>query len=122
MGCCVLNLLYRLDISLVEIFFIYKLKLGTGGRLFMSAHNPNLQFVIGLHDFPKTKAKGVVLAKSPWYETSGSLEASFQHEPIPSVSKFVLARKQLILCYVGYVLAYLYFLDIIQISAGEVGS
>ena len=30
MGCSVLNSLYQLDISLVEICFIYTLKLGTG--------------------------------------------------------------------------------------------
>ena len=52
--------------------FVYKLKLGTGGLLSMSAHNPRLQFVIGLLDSPKTKAKGVVLVKGPWYEMLGS--------------------------------------------------
>ena len=31
MGCSVLNFLYQLDISLVEICFIYMLKLGIGG-------------------------------------------------------------------------------------------
>ena len=31
MGCSVLNFLYQLDISLVEICFIYTWKLGTGG-------------------------------------------------------------------------------------------
>ena len=40
MGCSVLNSLYQRDISLVEICFIYTLKLGTGGRLSMSAHSP----------------------------------------------------------------------------------
>ena len=40
MGCSVLNLLYQLDISLIEICFIYTLKLGVGGRLSMSTHNP----------------------------------------------------------------------------------
>ena len=40
MGCSVLNLIYQLDISLVEICFIYTLKLGTGGWLSMSAHSP----------------------------------------------------------------------------------
>ena len=39
-GCNVLNLLYQLDISLVEVFFIYTLKLGHGGRLSMSAKSP----------------------------------------------------------------------------------
>ena len=39
MGCSVLNFLYRLDILLVEICFVYTLKLGTGGQLSMSTHN-----------------------------------------------------------------------------------
>ena len=77
MGCSVLNLLYRLDISLVEIFFVYTLKLGTGGRLSMSAHNPKLQFVTELPDSPKTEAKEVVLVKGPWYEMPGSLGLPF---------------------------------------------
>ena len=42
MGCSVLNSLYQLDISLVEICFIYTLMLGIGGRLSMSVHNPRL--------------------------------------------------------------------------------
>ena len=36
-GFSVLNLLYQLDISLVEVYFIYTLKLAHGGRLFLSA-------------------------------------------------------------------------------------
>ena len=66
MGCSVLNFLYRLDISLVEICFIYTLKLGIGGRLSMSAHSPRLQFVTGLLDSPKMEAKRVVLVRGPW--------------------------------------------------------
>ena len=58
MGCSVLKSLYQLGISLVEICFIYTLNLGIGGRLSMSAHSPQLQFVIGLPDSPKTEAKG----------------------------------------------------------------
>ena len=77
MGCSVLNLLYQLDISLVEICFVYMLKLKIGGRLSMSTHNPKLQFVIKLPDSPKTEAKGVVLVRGPWYETPGSLDLSF---------------------------------------------
>ena len=77
MGCSVLNLLYRLDISLVEICFVYTLKLRTRGRLSMSTHNPRLQFVTGLLDSPKTEAKGVVLVRGPWYETPGSLGLPF---------------------------------------------
>ena len=72
MGCSVLNFLYQLDISLVEVCFIYTLKLGIWGRLSMLAHSPRLQFVTRLPDSPKTEAKGVVLVKGPWYETPGS--------------------------------------------------
>ena len=66
MGCSMLNFLYQVDISLVEICFIYTLKLGIGGRLSMSTHSPRLQFVTGHPDSPKTEAKGVVLVKGPW--------------------------------------------------------
>ena len=51
-GCSVLNLLYQLDISLVEICFIYTLKLGHEGRLSMSAQSLRLQFVTGLPRLP----------------------------------------------------------------------
>ena len=72
MGGSVLNSLYQLDISLVDICFIYTLKLGIGGLLSMSANSPLLQFVTGLPDSLKTEVKGVVLVKGPWYETPGS--------------------------------------------------
>ena len=79
MGCSVLNLFYQLDISLVEICFVYMLKLGTRGRLSMSAHNPRLQFITGLSDSPKTELKGVVLVRGPWYETLGSQGLPFDN-------------------------------------------
>ena len=77
MGCSGLNLLYRLDISLVDIFFAYTLKLGTGGKLPLSTHNSKLQFVTGILDSPKTEAKGVVLVRGPWYETPSSVGLLF---------------------------------------------
>ena len=64
-GCSVLNLLYQLDISLVEVCFIYTLKLGYEGWLSMSAQSPRLQFVTGLPDSPKTGAMGVILVRGP---------------------------------------------------------
>ena len=89
MGCNVLNFLCQLGISLVEICFIYTLKLGVGGHLSMSAHIPRLQFVTGLLDSPKTKAKEVVLVKGLWYETPSSLGLPFKS--ISHVPKFVSA-------------------------------
>ena len=72
-GCSVLNRLYQLDISLVEVCFIYTLKLGRGGWLSMLAQSPRLQFVTGLPDSPKTEAKGVIFVREPWYETRAPL-------------------------------------------------
>ena len=63
MGCSVLNLFYQLDISLIEICFIYTLKLGIGGRLSMSAQSPRFQFVSGLLNSLKTEAKWVFLVE-----------------------------------------------------------
>ena len=71
-GCSVLNLLYQLDISLVEVYFIYTLKLVHRGRLSLSAKSPRLQFFMGIPDLPKTEAKGMILVRGPWYETPGS--------------------------------------------------
>ena len=59
MGYSMLNLLRRLDISLVEICFVYTLKLGIVGRLLISTHNPRLQFVTRLLNSPKTEARGL---------------------------------------------------------------
>ena len=89
MGCSVFNFLYRLDISLVEICFNYTLKLGTRGRLSMSAYSLRLQFLTGLPDSPKVEAKGVVLVRGPWYETPYSLGLPFdvnQSLVFPSLS------------------------------------
>ena len=72
-GCSVLNFLYQLGISLVEICFIYTLKLRVRGLLSMLAHSPQLQFVTKIPNSPKTEAKGVVLVKGLCYETPGSV-------------------------------------------------
>ena len=76
-GCCVLNLLYQLDLSLVEVCFTYTLRLSHGGRLCMSTKSPRLQFVTGLPDSPKFEAKGVILVRGPWDKTPGSPDLSF---------------------------------------------
>ena len=70
--CSMLNLLYQLDLLLVEICFIYALKVGQGGRLSMSVRSVRLQIVNGLPDSPKIEAKGAVLVRGPWDEPLGS--------------------------------------------------
>ena len=41
-GCYVLNHLYQLDLTLVELFIIYLLNIGSGGRMSMSVLRPRL--------------------------------------------------------------------------------
>ena len=76
-GCSVLNLLYQLDLSLVEICFVYSLRVVQGGRMSMSTQSSRLQFVNGLPDSPKMEAKGVILVRGPWDETPGSPRLPF---------------------------------------------
>ena len=71
-GCYVLNHLYQLDLSLVELCIIYFLRVGQGGRMSMSVLNPRLQVINGLPDSLKTEAKGVFLVRGPWDESPGS--------------------------------------------------
>ena len=76
-GSYVLNHLYQLDLSLVEIFIIYFLSVGPGGRMSMSVLSPRLQIVNEIPDSPKTEAKGALLGRGPWDETPGSPRLSF---------------------------------------------
>ena len=76
-GCCVLNHLYQLDLTLVELFIIYLLNIGSGGQMSMSVLSPRLQIMNGLPDSPKTKAKGALLVRGPWDETPGSPRLPF---------------------------------------------
>ena len=39
-GCCLLNHLYQLDLTLVELFIIYFLNIGSGGRMSMLVLSP----------------------------------------------------------------------------------
>ena len=71
-GSYVLNHLYQLDLSLVELFMIYFLSIGPGGRMSMLVFSPQLQIVNGLPDSPKTEVKGALLVRGPWDETPGS--------------------------------------------------
>ena len=52
--CSVMNFLYQLNLSLVEICFAYSLIVRRRGRMSMSILDSRLQFVNGLPDSPKT--------------------------------------------------------------------
>ena len=87
-GSCVLNHLYQLDLSLVEIFIIYFLSIGPGGRMSMLVMSPQFQIVNGLPDSLTKEAKGVLLVRGPWDETPGSPGLPFnvnRSQSFPSV-------------------------------------
>lgn len=60
MGCSILNMVFNLDLSLLEVLFVYTLKKGKNDIFSMFAHIPSLQLVTNLPDLNKGGAKG------PW--------------------------------------------------------
>ena len=66
MGCSVLSLLFNLDLSLLEVLFVYSLKKGKNDIFSMTVHLPSLQLVTELPDSMKGGAKGHVLVRGAW--------------------------------------------------------
>ncbi|KAL6345540.1 hypothetical protein AAG906_017265 [Vitis piasezkii] len=66
MGCSIINMLYNLDLTLLEVFFLYSLKKGKNDIFSMSARLPSLQAVTELPDSIKGGAKGLVLVRGGW--------------------------------------------------------
>ncbi|RVW61656.1 hypothetical protein CK203_066156 [Vitis vinifera] len=65
MGCSILSMLFNLDLSLLEVLFVYSLKKGKNDIFSMVAHLPSLQLVTELPDSTKGGAKGHVLVRGP---------------------------------------------------------
>ena len=66
MGCSMLNMLYHLDLSLLEILFIYTIKMSRKEIFSLSAHIPSFDLVTGLLDSTKGATKGYVVVSGPW--------------------------------------------------------
>lgn len=66
MGCNVLDMLFNLDLSLLEILFVYTIKKAKLDIFSLAANIPSLQLVTGLPDSTKGASKGQVLVKGPW--------------------------------------------------------
>ena len=77
MGCNILNMLFNLDLSLLEVLFVYTIKKGKKYIFNMFAHIPSLQLVTNLPDSNKGGAKGHVLVKGPWAGLSEHSEREF---------------------------------------------
>ena len=66
MGCSIINMLYDLDLTLLEVFFLYSLKKVKNDIFSMSAHLPSLQLVTELLDSIKGGATGHVVVRGAW--------------------------------------------------------
>ncbi|RVW67701.1 hypothetical protein CK203_063382 [Vitis vinifera] len=74
MGCSIINMLYSLDLTLLELFFVYSLKKAKNDIFSVSAHLPSLQMVTELPDSTKGGAKG-------WWQSGwmgGAIAASVE--------------------------------------------
>ncbi|WKA02360.1 hypothetical protein VitviT2T_020558 [Vitis vinifera] len=66
MGCSIISMLYNLDLTLLEVFFVYSLKKVKNDIFSMSAHLSSLQLVTELPDSTKGGAKGYVMVWGVW--------------------------------------------------------
>ena len=66
MGCSILSMLFNLDLSLLEVLFIYSIKKGKNDVFSLAARLPSLQLVTDLPDSTKGGAKGHVLVWGVW--------------------------------------------------------
>ena len=57
---------FHLDLSVLEVLFIYTLEKGKNDIFSMFAHIPSLQLVTDLPNWNKWGAKGHVLVRGPW--------------------------------------------------------
>ena len=69
-------MLFNLDLSLLEVLFVYSLKKGKNDIFSMAAYLPSLQLVTELPDSMKGGAKGYVVVRGAW---AGLLEHSEKH-------------------------------------------
>ncbi|RVW84734.1 hypothetical protein CK203_046663 [Vitis vinifera] len=108
MGCSIINMLYNLDLTLLEVFFVYSLKKVKNDIFSMSAHLPSLQLVTELPDSTKGGATGHVVVRvhgrgfwsirrglslqtTPWGSGSGiegtTLWTGWKRRPLTCLSK-----------------------------------
>ena len=66
MGCSILSMLFNLDLSLLEVLFIYSIKKGKNDIHSFAACLPSLQLVTSLPNSTKGATRGHVLVKGLW--------------------------------------------------------
>ena len=65
-GCNILDMFFHLDLFLLEVLFVYTIKMSHKEIFSLSAHIPFLQLVTGLPDSNKGGDRGHVLVFGPW--------------------------------------------------------
>ena len=80
MGCNILNMLYHLNLSLLEVFFVYTIKMSRKERFSLFAHIPSPQLVTKLPNSNKSGAKGNVLISGPWLVCMRGRTENFTHD------------------------------------------
>lgn len=65
MGYNVLDMLYRLGFTLLEVLFVYTVNMSQNERFSLSTHILSLQLVTRLPDSNKGRAKGHILVSGP---------------------------------------------------------
>ncbi|RVW91362.1 hypothetical protein CK203_035456 [Vitis vinifera] len=76
-GLRILNMLFNLDLSLLEVLFVYTIKKEKTDLFSLFAHIPSLQLVTNLPDSNKGGAKGHVLVRGHWAGLSEPSEREF---------------------------------------------
>ena len=66
MGCSILSMLFNLDLSLLEVLFIYSIKKRKTNLFSLAASMSSLQLVTHLPDSTKGGVKGHVLVRGVW--------------------------------------------------------
>ena len=93
MGCSILSMLFNLDLSLLEVLFIYSIKKGKNDIFSFVASLPSLQLVTSLPDSTKEAAKGHVLVKGLWAGLTVHPDRHFapnQSLKVPGMNKLFL--------------------------------
>ena len=92
MGCSILDMLFSLGLSLLEVLFLYSIKKAKNDIFSLASSIPSLQLVTGLPDSTKGAARGHVLVKGVWAGLTVHLDRQFapnQSLKAPSMNKLL---------------------------------
>ena len=77
-GCSILDMLFHSDLSLLDVLFIYIVKMSGKWIFKLSAHIPSPQLVIGIPDSTKGATKRHVVFLGPWVSSLEHLRREFE--------------------------------------------